>query len=127
MREIKFRGFIKDLKWMLPIEVINFWSKTLEIDLSSGNGDDSEYEFDEVEIMQYTGIKDKNGKDIYEGDIIEDFVHCDSDEIRQGEVFWGNALWLVNTEQCNVGGLNGFYLPGVIGNIYENPELLEVK
>jgi len=71
IREIKFRAFIKNLKWMVPVEMIDFSSRTVEVDLSDGNGDTSEYGFDEIELMQFTGLKDKNGsKEVYEGDIV---------------------------------------------------------
>jgi hypothetical protein len=75
----------------------------------------------QVEVMQYTELKDKDGKEIYEGDIIsfKDF------NIVTGVVTWSNngfwdvpkiGNWLGNLKECGV--------IEVIGNIYENPELL---
>jgi len=75
-------------------------------------------------LMQYTDLKDKNGKEIYEGDIL-DFVHLYG--VRPAPIFWRNGgfwvavndpgyedRWIVpDPEECEV-----------IGNIYENPELL---
>ena len=129
MREIKFRAYIKKLKWLVPVERINFDCKTIEVDLSEGNGDISEYDFDEVELMQYTGLKDKNNKLIYEGDIIKYF---NSEE---------NGIFEVKYDCCRFYGLwieasfpdlftDLFYLGSskelqIIGNIYENPELLK--
>jgi uncharacterized phage protein (TIGR01671 family) len=74
--------------------------------------------------MQYTGLKDKNGKEIYDGDILKD---------RQGmgEVKWiqEHCSFLVRTRKPSAyHRLEGDYqlnLTEVIGNIYENPEILK--
>jgi uncharacterized phage protein (TIGR01671 family) len=71
-------------------------------------------------LLQYTGLKDKNGKEIYEGDILR----CSFMEREIGVIQWhGNGFWI----KWPNGDLS---LPiemnrEVIGNIYENPELLE--
>ena len=83
---------------------------------------DSTSEAKDCEFMQYTGLKDKNGKEIYEGDIVKY-----QDRVSQIK-FGRNDKW----KECN-----GFYLDDdyvdnwgmawhweIIGNIYENPELL---
>lgn len=93
------------------------------------------YRDDEMEIMQYTGLKDKNSKEIYEGDIVEynDFNslrtggHAE-DKIIVGKVTFGCGMWMVEEKNCGhdlyEGLVNDEELE-VIGNIYENPELLE--
>ena len=119
-KEIKFRAYIKHLKWVVPIVEIAFDCKTVEVDLTDGNGDTSEYGFDEVEIMQYTGLKDLNGKDICDKDIVMDI------EGYKYVITWQESGWAVEAGEefdwlCNIDAEQ----LEVIGNIFESPELLK--
>lgn len=73
-------------------------------------------------VMQYTGLKDKNGKEVYEGDVVKGKFYDGETEISTvtwheksgGFTYFGYPL--------NIHGLHGL---AIIGNIYENPELLK--
>lgn len=72
-------------------------------------------------IGQYTGLKDGNGKDIYEGDVVK---HVFEDDIIIGEVvWWTEVCGLCIRIKDEMYGLSSYCW--VIGNIYDNPELLE--
>ena len=152
MRTIKFRAWdkfghqmINHIKWVQFDHNSNFILIRSEYDLNVKNGENSdEYEryANHVDLMQFTGFLDKNGKEVYEGDIIktqveDDMNWGDDDEKR---IFTDDAVTSViewNDEA------SGYFLPSslvvddylpsltdeslyfeVIGNIYENPELL---
>lgn len=129
MREIKFRAYIKSLGWIVNVERINFDCKTVEVDLTEGQGDTAEYDFKEIELLRYTGLKDINGEEIYEGDI------CRQKDVKKfGEhtyvVEWHNNGWFSYTEKDTSKREEYYYNLGlftveIIGNIYENPELLK--
>lgn len=83
--------------------------------------------FDDYDsIMQSTGLKDKNGKEIFEGDILgtKDGLLNGVIEYRSDLGMWTNSLIRYNNFErlCNVATSRE-----IIGNIYENPELLEDK
>ena len=130
MRQIKFRAFVKNLKWMVPVEMIDFKYQTAEVDLSYGNGATSEYEFDEIELMQSTGLKDKNGlKEIYEGDIMEHQIKHMRTVVFECGAFMTQK---VITDPTDLHDSYHFYERTgkeweVIGNVWENQELLETK
>ena len=90
---------------------------------------------DDIPVMQFTGLKDKNGKDIYEGDVvrIEYPKRCENAEVKWG--YYEDGEYVSNVEcymagnepLSDLGGLWGSHehTYTIIGNIYENPELLK--
>jgi YopX protein len=71
------------------------------------------------QVMQFTGLLDKNGKEIYEGDIIS------RSNTLFGEVFWDNENSMYRfRDKTGAWTLSSYKKYEAIGNIYENPELL---
>lgn len=129
-REIKFRAWDKEQK------------RFGYIDLSSSDFGDPSW-FNE-ELMQYTGLKDKNGVEIYEGDILKVYTYFDEDNpssndftVHQVEYMlekWDYPAYdLTPPLDVEANGLSWAILSTdyegveVIGNIYENPELINPR
>ena len=112
MREIKFRSWLKFKgKMLYDFDVLY-------------NGRVSET--NKRILMQYTGLKDKNGKEIYEGDILKSVAYAINQEVT-GVVNYNSELahYCLDTDNNKRIVFLGLINTEVIGNIYENPELLE--
>lgn len=130
MREIKFRVFDKQLKTMHIVGEIQHDSLIIKnnqvIYYNLQNGESSE-EFSDYVLMQFTGLEDKSGKKIYEGDILgaydEKPLYVKWSEEHAAFVFvdyfdpFGTTI--LTTDDISYEAFE------IIGNIYENPELLE--
>ena len=136
-REIKFRAWCEGTH-----EGLTFSTTTMEYGVTlspKGNycevesGWDIHGEYPTVPIMQFTGLTDKNGKEIYEGDIVELKTNYHTKDKQFGwqnvEIFFDNLQYLCKNNLGQIYDLQeetdeGSYSWEVIGNIYENPELL---
>jgi len=119
VREIKFRAWHKRKREMFDVSAIQFREPRFVVKMNSLET----YILDEVELMQYTGLKDKAGKAIYEGDIVSNGDW--EGEVRYSEQCVGYEPFACDGEgdhECHY--YWGDYWQ-VIGNIYETPELLE--
>ena len=126
MRELKFRVWSEeDKEYRSDIKVSD-----LVVDIDGVPSTIYNDEGDRFDIEQYTGLKDKNGKEIYEGDIIREKWF--DEDARRGENRVGKCeyftdgfvCWFVGGRFIQLGMLVSSHIE-VIGNIHENPELLE--
>lgn len=119
MREIKFRGICeqsKKFKYGYVFRPFDIESKYMGI--IPDNGFSHSFVIKET-VGQFTGLKDVQGVDIYDGDILEDEEH------NRREVYWSsdNLAWYCTNYFCSLSEVAGECK--VIGNFYQNSELLE--
>ena len=113
----KFRAFIKETKQIVDVDWIFFKSEVAKVT------DNEFYQFEDIILMQSTGLHDKNGVEVFEGDVLKSKDGTDGlisrfivekDDFYTGFIPMNREGYGFNRTMCEV-----------IGNIYENPELLE--
>lgn len=143
MREIKFRAWVKSEDKLYPVAK---WSRSgwiaVPVQLSEDDWRLEQRPLEDTVLMQFTELKDKNGKEIYEGDILQ---FSDKWELNKtnmllmalsGKTVKERQEWLDAIPYCqqevkmpdcytslSKSDLQQYW--EVIGNIYENPELLK--
>lgn len=142
MREIKFRAWDKkNKKWLLGYEyeslggfslfgetvLMGEWAATLNEFLFNRN----DHKFKDLAVMQYTGLKDKQGKEIYEGDVVRCRLYWNGENKEENFIVEYGKYPYKKTAGFFpfYGTLNAYEVTPmrVISNIYENPKLLTTK
>lgn len=133
MRTIKFRGYLKrNKKWMYGDLAHVQGEPCISEDVSDANKKTIGWNTDPDSIGQFTGVLDKNGAEIYEGDIIRS---CDSTgEPLLHQIYYLDsearfATKLIGYDELNGGKLTQRWVDEIgfeiVGNIFDNPELLK--
>lgn len=131
MREIKFRCWDKENKEMLDVEYLHWDDCTGEFSIRTTMYSDY-FDTEDMILMQYIGLKDENGKEVYEGDILEKIYtdYNDKELFREKYLVQNNICgWELRNLKKPKSHRSFQLLKGckIIGNIYKNPELLEHK
>ena len=124
MNNLKFRVWDKKLQILGTVSNIDFEFEEVTFYIDDEEELDVSQTFKDVEIMQSTGLFDKNGVEIFEGDIVRN-THTGS----VGRVHWcvhnTGFFYYVEKDKKDYTVFRAKYNLEVIGNIYENKELLE--
>nr|DAP57421.1 MAG TPA: YopX protein [Caudoviricetes sp.] len=122
----KFRAWDKVFKEMVQVNALVLDEQVVKVTYKNGNV--AKEDMKEYELMQSTGLFDRNGKEVFVGDIVKCTRGCHHEVYLEKE--YGGTF---------IGGMPAIYLKGllsgyawtedeeIIGNIYENPELLGVE
>lgn len=136
----RYRAWIKTEKRMflsddiLAIDYENKKIVTQQVYFESGLAVERDiyfYDFDEIVLMQSTRLKDKNGKEIFDGDILE--IQDEGEVLGNAKLTWDNEQAVFMIEAISVDDIAPFheilsdesYSYRVVGNVYENKEVLD--
>lgn len=126
----RYRAWDKEFKEMVQVDALVFEEQIIKATYKNGNV--VKEDLKNYVLMQSTGLTDKNGKEIFEGDILS--IETDEENVKVS-VFWDSkhALFMFESKKYNEKEVLGElfednpYPFKIIGNIHTNPELLEVE
>lgn len=113
----KFKAFIKTTKQLEDVVLIHLKSHLVKV--ASGKW----YDFEDIVLMQSTGLRDKNGVEIFVGDVVVDLTNKRY-IVKYNKDFCAYFLYPIDNEEKFMAVYPNIVLK-IIGNVYENPELLE--
>lgn len=131
----RYRAWDKNLKTMYEVDdimSIDFGKSEISVETLFFERTNY-YKFDDIVLMQSTGLKDENGKEIFEGDIVKVTDGDERTNFPDGGIgticgLDGIFMWYIDGQVHNgLFDISQEYYIEVVGNIYENPELLEVS
>ena len=132
----KFRAWVSSKKTLCEVLIINYKEKTVQLPIETEVNapywwDETSWSFEDVELLQYTGLKDKNGVEIYEGDLLKKRNYKDGIY----KVVWTKHGFELRHDFIRKYKGDSWeetaYLPiherdyEVIGNVHEHPHLLK--
>lgn len=136
---IKFRAWDNLLNKMLVVYRISFDGPVDGVqvhcyldDRGAEGSTEYAYDGDGLILEQFTGLKDVNGKEIYEGDVVQPVLSYTNSkigkpfEVKKGNYVYGK--WIAKDVSSKGFGVDGYYFSNeiqTVGNVHENPELLE--
>ena len=137
MREMGYRAWLKGEMKMVEVKTIHFGTRKIMYGYSAGvqNYGNASCGFDDCEIMQFTGLRDKNGVKVYEGDIVRVYTDCEyyvEKGYHNGVIIFDDEYFFdyqVSFEHIHNSCSD--YLGNhrddieVVGNVYDNPELIK--
>lgn len=128
----RYRAWDKEFKEMVQVDALVFEEQIIKATYKNGNV--VKEDLKNYVLMQSTGLTDKNGKEIFEGDILS--IETDEENVKvKIEVSWDSkhALFVFESKKYNAKEALGElfednpYPFKIIGNVWEDPELVEVK
>lgn len=125
-REIKFRAWDKFEEYFINSDefAVNFYGTIFKANLDSDTYNNNINNSNLI-LMQYTELKDKNHVEIYEGDIVSCNINSQHKENILGYIEYVLGNWFIHGNDGKIYYFGGASNIKVIGNIYENPELLK--
>lgn len=124
----RFRAFNKETKEIEPVLLICFvnWYVNVLPERNLEGGNQEEWKFSDIVLMQYTGMIDNEGKEICQGDVVRWGPQGLTGEViydtLKGRWYWQNSKYSYNPMVFNKSYLKQLH---IIGNAHQNPELLK--